>query len=751
MPGTPEFRVTGRFRSLRARLLAVAALCALLLSISTAMVLTQERPDAVSGLTAEAGPSAGELVVHWDPHPDAPDGYRVAWARTGESYRGLNNTEWNAFPTATSYTISGLAPGAEYRVRVRARWNDSISSRWTPEVLATSADETDQRRGDPRQADTTAPTLDTATVDGASLVLTYDEALDEDSVPAANAYSVVVNSGAAAAPSSVAIGGSAVTLTLASAVLSLDTVTVSYTVPMTNPLQDDAANGVAALSNEAVTNQTDPIFLVANHAQTDDGNQLVGNNGLQQQVAQAFTTGANPGGYELKSVSLIIESLGASATPVVSITSANNSNNPGTVRGILTNPATLSEGATTFTSSDAVGVPLRANTTYFVLIQNSETTESAAHQFSVEKTGDDGEDGGGTSGWSIADTGLGKSGDSVWDSAILSANSIKIKIVGEAVTNGRPTFNAGLTRTLSVRENRALGEIGQALNVSDPDDNNNALTYDISSTPSGKFGFAQGSRKLALVSALDYEDTDEYTILLSIRDNKDADGNSDSAIDSTITITVNVTNVDEAGTVSVVGTLTAGQTLSASLTDPDGSVTNTTWQWQRASTAAGTYTDISTATSSTYVLDTADAGNFVRAVASYDDGHGTGKSATSAAQGQIAGSNAPPQFGAATANRAVDENAGASVAVGNPVTATDADMDTLTYSLSGTDASSFTINSSTGQIQTATGVTYDFESTKKTYVVTVEVKDNKNAAGDADTTEDADDTIAVTITVVNVD
>ena len=100
------------------------------------------------------------------------------------------------------------------------------------------------------------PTLDTATVDGDSLVLTYHEALDTNSTPAANAYSVKVDSGAGAAPSDVTVSGKTVTLTLGTAVTAGQAVTVDYTVPNSNPVQD--ASGLKALpySNYIVTNDT---------------------------------------------------------------------------------------------------------------------------------------------------------------------------------------------------------------------------------------------------------------------------------------------------------------------------------------------------------------------------------------------------------------------------------------------------------------------------------------------------------------
>ena len=63
---------------------------------------------------------------------------------------------------------------------------------------------------------------------------------------------------------------------------------------------------------------------------------------------------------------------------------------------------------------------------------------------------------------------------------------------------------------------------------------------------------------------------------------------------------------------------------------------------------------------------------------------------------------------------------------------------------SGTDAASFSIDASTGQLKTSAAL--DFE-TKSSYSVTVGISDSKDSAGNADTV--VDDTIDVTITVTN--
>ena len=92
------------------------------------------------------------------------------------------------------------------------------------------------------------------------------------------------------------------------------------------------------------------------------------------------------------------------------------------------------------------------------------------------------------------------------------------------------------------------------------------------------------------------------------------------------------------------------------------------------------------------------------------------------------------------ATRTIPENTPAGRNIGAPVAATDPDNDPLTYSLGGTDAASFDIVASSGQLQTKLPLD---RGTKASYSVTVSVSD-----GDPDTAIDA--TTAVTINVTEV-
>ena len=90
--------------------------------------------------------------------------------------------------------------------------------------------------------------------------------------------------------------------------------------------------------------------------------------------------------------------------------------------------------------------------------------------------------------------------------------------------------------------------------------------------------------------------------------------------------------------------------------------------------------------------------------------------------------NNAPVFSSSNVALGIAENTAAGVDIGDPVTATDADAgDTLIYTLRGTDAESFDIVETTGQIRTKAGVSYDFEA-RPSYTVTVRVSDSAATA-----------------------
>ena len=135
-------------------------------------------------------------------------------------------------------------------------------------------------------------------------------------------------------------------------------------------------------------------------------------------------------------------------------------------------------------------------------------------------------------------------------------------------------------------------------------------------------------------------------------------------------------------------------------------------------------------------------GRYLRAAISYDDVEGAGKSASAVSANPVrmaVSGNTAPQFDSSvTGDREVDENTPAGMDIGEPVAATDADDDTLTYTLDA-GAESFGIVATTGQLQTRAALDYETGSTS--YSVTVTAVDPSAA----------DDTITVTITVNDVE
>ena len=109
-------------------------------------------------------------------------------------------------------------------------------------------------------AETTPPGLSSASVDGATLTLTFDEALDKGNTPDISNFAVAVG-GSSRGVDAVAMSGSAVTLTLVTVAEAGDAVTVDYTAPTGQSdarLQDLAGNTAASFNGQVVTNNTAP-------------------------------------------------------------------------------------------------------------------------------------------------------------------------------------------------------------------------------------------------------------------------------------------------------------------------------------------------------------------------------------------------------------------------------------------------------------------------------------------------------------
>ena len=156
-----------------------------------------------------------------------------------------------------------------------------------------------------------------------------------------------------------------------------------------------------------------------------------------------------------------------------------------------------------------------------------------------------------------------------------------------------------------------------------------------------------------------------------------------------VAVTVTVEDVEEAGALSVDNlSPAAGETVTFRLTDPDGSIDTTSMTWVIQSLATGgswaRVSGVLTPASTTFpwTVDEDVTGKAVRAMVTYTDRRGSGKTALSQETAEVTAdpiANAPPRFRGDSSWSVEEGPAGG--AVGAPTHATDRDSDTLTYGI----------------------------------------------------------------------
>ena len=263
-----------------------------------------------------------------------------------------------------------------------------------------------------------APAPESATVDSTSLVLTHSEDLDTGSVPAASAYTVKVDGDAGTNPSTVSVGTRTVTLTLATAVIGEQMVTVGYDMPASNRLQDVSGRNAPAFADFAVTNNTDA--LVSNTHLTPTGH-------IEEYEAQSFETGPNTDGYTISAVDIWLRFVTPSSNTSVKIRKNNTDNEPGALVATLANPTSLTaDSLNTFLPQDTI--TLDPSTTYWISVNEGISTSITVVLGTSIENAETGE-----TGWSIGDDRLTRADET--DSWHTAANKpLLIAIKGTAVS-----------------------------------------------------------------------------------------------------------------------------------------------------------------------------------------------------------------------------------------------------------------------------------------------------------------------------
>jgi hypothetical protein len=144
-----------------------------------------------------------------------------------------------------------------------------------------------------------------------------------------------------------------------------------------------------------------------------------------------------------------------------------------------------------------------------------------------------------------------------------------------------------------------------------------AATWSLSGADADDFSISAGG-ELTFNASPDFEmpadsDMDNvYNVTVNANDGTNDAGRS---------VTITVTNENEPGEITLSPAQPrVGAGLNATLMDPDGGVTNESWQWARED--VGGYTNIPGATSASYTPVEADEGQHLRVTVSYSDATG---------------------------------------------------------------------------------------------------------------------------------
>ena len=275
------------------------------------------------------------------------------------------------------------------------------------------------------------------------------------------------------------------------------------------------------------------------------------------------------------------------------------------------------------------------------------------------------------------------------------------------VTNvNEPPAFAAETATRTIAENQGAGvDIGMPVSATDPDAGA-TLTYALGGTDAASFDIITTSGQLRTKAALNSETKDTYTVTVSVRDGKDASGDTDTTTDDTITVTIDVTDENEPPVVtgqSSINYAENGVEAVATYAAADPEQQEITWKMTgddpgHFSISNGGVLTFSSTPDHEAPAD-ADTDNEYLVTIEASDGNNTG---TMAVTVTVTDENEPPAFAEETAAHSIAENTPASQNIGTPVPAADPDAGdtTLTYTLGGDDAASFSIVATSGQLQT---------------------------------------------------
>ncbi len=327
--------------------------------------------------------------------------------------------------------------------------------------------------------------------------------------------------------------------------------------------------------------------------------------------------------------------------------------------------------------------------------------------------------------------------------------------LASAEANNPPLIGGDPSVTITVAEN-TTGKIGGAFTATDKDADD-TITWSV--TGSAAFTISRGQLSLASGATLDYETQSAYSLTVTA---SDGNGGTDS-----VAVKVAVTDVKEppaappapppaaTNNAPVIGALPTDLTIAEYTTGNVGSAFTATdgdgdaISWGVGGTAGHKF-NISSAGQLSVGVATGFSYEWAPTrslTVTASDGTDSDSVAVTVTVTEVeeppdlpsaSSAHDPPVIGGAdTATITVAENTTGNI--GGAFSATDQNGDTITWSVGGTDDTSFDISG--GQLSLASGVTLDYE-TKTSYSITVIASDG---------TSSDDDSVAVTVTVTDDD
>ena len=357
-----------------------------------------------ANLMASPGAGAGEVVLSWDAH--APyltftrhqyryktDGdYLDAWTDIPNS--GQNASGEGDGSNLTGYTVTGLVGGQVHSFQVRTY--SSVSS----------SDPSDEAMATPRSAVVSFGAGSYSVDEGGAV----DVTVQLDAAPGREVVVPVSAAGAGGAtppgetgadwsgvPENVTFGATdtAMTFTLAATQDLVDddgeSVALSFGTLPDGVTAGSPSEATVTITDDDAVQVIQTATLVSN---TGESGESTPPSSSSTERAQAFSTGPNPGGYNLVSVG-IVSSDAESSAATVSLCEVDSGNFPTSTCTALTAPASFPAGTLVFTAP--AGTILTASTTYAMVVNTSD-----AGGLGLARVESDDEDAGGAAGWTIA-------------------------------------------------------------------------------------------------------------------------------------------------------------------------------------------------------------------------------------------------------------------------------------------------------------------------------------------------------------